>query len=58
MKFKLVIMAAAIASMFSVSAKAALPIFSDNFDSYTPAQGNWNPPASSGWTVTNELGLI
>lgn len=36
MKFTPVILAAAIASMFSISAKAAVPIFSDNFDSYAP----------------------
>ena len=32
---------------------AAAPIFSDNFDSYAANQLNWNPPASSGWTVSD-----
>ncbi len=51
MKIKLAILAAAVASVFSVSAQAA-PIYSDNFDSYTADQLNWAPPALSGWTVT------
>ncbi len=52
MKLKSAIIAAAVASVFSVSAQAA-PIFSDNFDSYTADQLNWIPPALSGWTVSN-----
>ena len=51
MKIKLAILAAAVASVFSVSAQAA-PIFSDNFDSYAADQLNWIPPVLSGWTVT------
>ena len=52
MKIKLAILAAAVASVFSVSAQAA-PIFSDNFDSYAADQLNWVPPVLSGWTITN-----
>ena len=52
MKIKLAILAAAVASVFSVSAQAA-PIFSDNFDSYAADQLNWIPPVLSGWTITN-----
>jgi hypothetical protein len=52
MKIKLAILAAAVASVFSVSAQAA-PIFSDNFDSYAANQLNWIPPVLSGWTITN-----
>ncbi|MEI8385529.1 MAG: PEP-CTERM sorting domain-containing protein [Nitrosomonadaceae bacterium] len=51
MKIKLAILAAAVASVFSVSAQAA-PIFSDNFDSYAADQLNWIAPGPSGWTVT------
>jgi len=52
MKIKLAILAAAVASVFSVSAQAAT-IFSDNFDSYAADQLNWIPPVLSGWTITN-----
>ena len=52
MKIKLAILAAAVASVFSVSAQAT-PIFSDNFDSYAADQLNWIPPVLSGWTITN-----
>ena len=52
MKIKLAILAAAVASVFSVSAQAA-PVFSDNFDSYAADQLNWIPPVLSGWTITN-----
>ena len=52
MKIKLAILAAAVASVFSVSAQAA-PVFSDNFDSYAANQLNWIPPVLSGWTITN-----
>ena len=52
MKIKLAILAAAVASVFSVSAQAAT-IFSDNFDSYAADQLNWVPPVLSGWTITN-----
>ena len=51
MKIKLAILAAAVASVFSVSAQAA-PVFSDNFDSYAADQLNWIPPVLSGWTIT------
>lgn len=51
-KIKLAIMAAAAASVFSVSATAAT-VFSDNFDSYAPLQLNWTPPGASGWSVTD-----
>ena len=50
MKIKLAILAAAVASVFSVSAQAA-PVFSDNFDSYAADQLNWIPPVLSGWTI-------
>ena len=52
MKIKLAILAAAVASVFSVSAQAA-PIFSDNFDSYIADQLDWIAPIPSGWTITN-----
>jgi hypothetical protein len=31
--------------------QGAVPVFSDNFDSYPADQLNWVPPASSAWTV-------
>ena len=52
MKIKLAILAAAVASVFSVSAQAA-PVFSDNFDSYVADQLDWIAPIPSGWTITN-----
>ena len=52
MKIKLAILAAAVASVFSVSAQAA-PVFSDNFDSYIADQLDWIAPIPSGWTITN-----
>ena len=52
MKIKLAILAASVASLFSVSAQAA-PIFSDNFDSYIADQLDWVAPVPSGWTITN-----
>ena len=54
MKIKLAILAAAVASVFSVSAQAA-PVFSDNFDSYAADQLNWVAPVSSGWVITNGM---
>lgn len=53
MKLKSTVIAAAIGSLFAVSANAAVPVFVDNFDSHAPLQLNWAPPAPSGWTVTD-----
>ena len=54
MKINLAILAASVASLFSVSAQAA-PVFSDNFDSYAADQLNWVAPVSSGWVITNGM---
>ena len=51
-KFKSTIIAAAITTVFAAPASAAVTIFSDNFDSYSPLTLNWTPPVASGWTVT------
>ncbi len=52
-KFKSTVIAAAITTVFAAPASAAVTIFSDNFDSYSPLALNWTPPVASGWTVSS-----
>jgi hypothetical protein len=52
-KLKSTIIAAATTIVFAAPASAAVTIFSDNFDSYSPLALNWTPPVASGWTVTD-----
>ena len=52
-KLKSTIIAAATTIVFAAPASAAVTIFSDNFDSYSPLALNWIPPVASGWTVTD-----
>lgn len=51
-KLKSAVIAAAITTVFAAPASAAVTIFSDNFDSYSPLTLNWTPPVASGWTVS------
>ena len=52
-KLKSTVIAAAITTVFAAPASAAVTIFSDNFDSYSPLALNWTPPVASGWTVSS-----
>ncbi|MBX3616635.1 PEP-CTERM sorting domain-containing protein [Nitrosomonas sp.] len=52
-KLKSTVIAAAITTIFAAPASAAVTIFSDNFDSYSPLTLNWTPPVASGWTVSS-----
>lgn len=52
-KIKSAVIAAAITTAFAAPASAAVTIFSDNFDSYSPLTLNWTPPVASGWAVYN-----
>ncbi|WP_374564213.1 PEP-CTERM sorting domain-containing protein [Nitrosomonas sp.] len=52
-KIKSAVIAAAITAAFAAPASAAVTIFSDNFDSYSPSALNWIPPVASGWTVSS-----
>jgi len=52
-KLKSTIIATATAVVFAAPASAAVTVFSDNFDSYSPLALNWTPPLASGWTVSS-----
>ncbi len=52
-RLKSAIIAATTTIVFAAPASAAVTIFDDNFDSYSPWTLNWVPPVASGWTVTN-----
>lgn len=57
-KIKSAVIAAAITTAFAAPASAAVTIFSDNFDSYSPSALNWIPPVASGTVDLIGIGFI